>query len=130
MCVCFHTLRTRARVYALCVSVNMCSYVGDSRPWCYTRLDMTAYGYCDCERDEIEWTRPVGHLPNFHNVGPASGGDVYVTTSQTVQVVYLHPRCIYCFGAWNTTAADETYTVHTSVTITDNSTERLDLRWR
>ena len=57
---------------------NMCSYQGSARPWCYTRSDRSAYGYCDCETDEAEWTRPVGWLPNFHNAGPKAGGDIAI----------------------------------------------------
>ena len=59
---------------------NMCSYQGSERPWCYTKQDRSHWGYCDCERDENAWTRPLGWLSTFHNMGPAGGGDVFMNS--------------------------------------------------
>ena len=59
---------------------NTCSYLGSKRPWCYTNKQRSKFGYCDCEQSEEQWTRAVGWLPNYHNVGPAGGGDVYLNS--------------------------------------------------
>ena len=81
---------------------NMCSYqsvpslaafdsaseMGSPRPWCYVTADTNAatarWGYCDCDTSETEWSRPVGWLPTFHNVGgrrgTTGGDDIYLNT--------------------------------------------------
>ena len=71
---------------------NSCSYLGDTRPWCYTRTDRSAWGYCDCENDADDFTRLVGWLPAFHNKGPRMGGDVYMVTTAAAPPPFPAPR--------------------------------------
>ena len=56
----------------------MCSYQGDTRPWCYTTKDAKHWGYCDCAQAAEDFTRPIGWQPAFQNMGPTGGGDVYL----------------------------------------------------
>ena len=72
---------------------NRCSYAGSLRPWCYTSMDRSSFGYCDydaADASEDGWTRPVGHLSTFHNAG--RGAAMYICyrrfTSSIVGLLY------------------------------------------